>query len=65
VYPIVKTFVVELDIGGIKSHVEYDVLRAANPTSEFRLLQKMQETCNWGNKALNDKFGLIFFKDNN
>jgi hypothetical protein len=55
------------EIGGIASHEEYEELRAANKTSEGTLLQRMQETCNRGAKAMRDKtreLVMLFFKDN-
>jgi hypothetical protein len=67
VYPIVQTMVVLEEIGGIASHEEYEELRAANKASEGTLLQRMQETCNRGAKAMRDKtreLVMLFFKDN-
>ncbi len=55
VYPIVQTMVVLEEIGGISSHEEYEEFSAANKASEGTLLQRMQETCNRGAKAMRDK----------
>ncbi len=68
VIPIVQQVVVENSIAGIESHDEYDELRAANTSSENRLMQKLQETCNNGGRAFRNKVRQLvmpFFQDGN
>ncbi len=68
VIPIVQQVVIEHGITDIESHNEYGGLRAAKASSENRLMQKFQETCNYGGRALRNrarKLVMPFFQEEN
>jgi hypothetical protein len=68
VIPIVQQVVVENCIAGIENHDEYYELRAANTSSENRLMQNFQETCNNGRRAFRNKVRQLvmpFIQDGN